>query len=77
MSEMKNLDLSQLEEAFGGVFSGSLSQTETGVLNTLIKAYKQSGSTLEILLDKMTDTKGNSETIKACKEYVRAYWDRV
>ena len=38
---------------------------------------KMSGSTLEDLLNKMTDKKGSSESIKEWKDYVRAYWDHV
>ena len=77
MSEMKDLNLTQLEEVLGGLSNGSLSQTDTGALNMLIKAYKLSGSTLEDLLNKMTDKKGSSESIKEWKDYVRAYWDHV
>ena len=43
----------------------------------LIKAYKLNGSSLEDLLNKMTDTKGSSESIKEWKDYVRAHWDYV
>lgn len=77
MSEMKDLDLTQLEEVLGGLSNGSLSQTDTGALNMIIRAYKLSGSTLEDLLNKMTDKKGSSESIKEWKDYVRAYWDHV
>ena len=77
MSEMKDLDLTQLEEVLGGLSNGSLSSTDTGALNMLIKAYKLNGSSLEDLLNKMTDTKGSSESIKEWKDYVRAHWDYV
>ena len=77
MSEMNNLDLSQLEEASGGVYTGSLSPAEINLLNTLIKWFKKNGSTLEDLLNHMTDTKGDFEYTKTCKQYVRAYWDYV
>ena len=63
MSEMKDLDLTQLEEVLGGLSNGSLSSTDTGALNMLIKAYKLTGSSLEDLLNKMTDTKVNNESI--------------
>jgi len=53
------------------------SSTDTGALNMLIKAYKLNGSSLEDLLNKMTDTKGSSESIKEWKDYVRAHWDYV
>ncbi len=77
MSEMKDLDLTQLEEVLGGLSNGNLSSTDTGALNMLIKAYKLNGSSLEDLLNKMTDTKGSSESIKEWKDYVRAHWDYV
>ena len=44
---MKDLDLTQLEEVLGGLSNGSLSSTDTGALNMLIKAYKLNGSSLE------------------------------
>ena len=53
------------------------SSTDTGALNMLIKAYKLNSSSLEDLLNKMTDTKGSSESIKEWKDYVRAHWDYV
>ena len=77
MSEMNNLDLTQLEEVSGGVYTGPLAPAETAALDTLIRAHKQIGTTLEELLDKMTDAKGSAESVKKCKQYVRAYWDRV
>ena len=77
MSEMKDLDLTQLEEVLGGLSNGSLSSTDTSALNMLIKAYKLTGSSLEDLLNKMTDTKVNNESIKEWKDYVRAHWDYV
>ena len=77
MSAIENLDLNQLEKASGGVYNGQLSQTEINIVVTLMKSVKQNGSTLEDLLNRINDTKGNSEFIKACKEFVRAYWDHV
>jgi hypothetical protein len=77
MSEMKDLNLTQLEEVLGGLSNGSLSQTDADALKLLIRAHKLSGSTLEDLLNKMTDTKSNNESIKEWKDYVRANWDRV
>ena len=59
MSEMNNLDLTQLEEVSGGVYTGPLAPAETAALDTMIRAHKQIGTTLEELLD-MTGNEGGS-----------------